>query len=140
MFFNPLATMKRTTWIAILFIGIVIASCNSTDSSQTKEAPKNIPASEALSLVQDTSIITIDVRTKEEVDSGYIEGADLFFDVKSPEFTEQIATLDRSKTYLVYCHSGKRAAKAANILSEAGFNNVYNMTGGYSTWTGPIHH
>ncbi len=38
------------------------------------------------------------------------------------------------KTYLVYCQSGTRSARAAQIMSELGFTKVYNMRGGIAKW------
>ena len=34
----------------------------------------------------------------------------------------------------VYCHAGGISAKAAEKLNELRFNEVYNLSGGYSNW------
>ncbi len=35
---------------------------------------------------------------------------------------------------MVYCKKGMRGAKAMEILKQAGFSRVYNISGGYDTW------
>lgn len=75
----------------------------------------------------------IDVRTAEEYAGGYIEGA-LNIDFSSGDFTTQLDKLDRDKTYLIYCRSGKRSASARDIMAEQGFLSIYNMSGGIVEW------
>ena len=43
---------------------------------------------------------------------------------------------DKSKNYYVYCHSGVRSVQACQIMKTFGFNNLYNLLGGISEWTG----
>ena len=35
---------------------------------------------------------------------------------------------------MVYCRKGLRGAKAMEILKQAGFTRVYNISGGYENW------
>ncbi|MEL6275066.1 MAG: rhodanese-like domain-containing protein, partial [Bacteroidota bacterium] len=55
-------------------------------------------------------VIILDVRTPAETDRGVIEGA-LLIDYRSPGFEDELAKLDKEKTYLVYCQSGGRSAR-----------------------------
>jgi rhodanese-related sulfurtransferase len=61
----------------------------------------------------------IDVRTPAEFSSGHVEGA-VNYDVQSPQFAAQIATLDADGEYLVYCRSGNRSQAAAAQMEAAG--------------------
>ena len=79
-------------------------------------------------------IIVLDVRTGEEYKSGHIEGAVNYDVLDSTIFLTQIEKLDKDKTYLVYCRSGKRSADAASIMDQKGFSNVFNMKGGILAW------
>jgi len=76
----------------------------------------------------------LDVRTPAEVAQGKIEGA-LVADVTSSNFHTQIAQLDKSKPYLVYCRSGRRSLTACQLMQKAGFSQVYNLEGGYQAWS-----
>jgi rhodanese-related sulfurtransferase len=62
----------------------------------------------------------IDVRTDAEVATGYLEGA-LHMDIQGPEFTNQLATLDKAADYYIYCRSGNRAGQAIDYMKSAGF-------------------
>lgn len=74
--------------------------------------------------------IILDVRTASEYMAGHLQGARKA-DFLSGEFAETIQELDASETYYLYCRSGQRSSKAANLLVENGFEKVYNI-GGYS--------
>jgi phage shock protein E len=71
----------------------------------------------------------IDVRSASEFAAGHLQGA-LNIDVESPSFTEEISKLDKKGTYVVYCHSGRRAGIAKDTMTGLGFTNVTNA-GGY---------
>ena len=79
------------------------------------------------------SAIILDVRTAEEFNSGHIENARLM-DVQKDDFIQQLSSLDKNKTYLIYCRSGKRSEKALNLLTEQGFKKAYHLKGGYLAW------
>ena len=81
------------------------------------------------------NVAIIDVRTEKEYSEGHIPDAQNI-DVQNENFAAQIQSLDKSKTYLLYCRSGKRSAKALNILKEAGFKKVYHLKDGFMEWDG----
>jgi rhodanese-related sulfurtransferase len=39
-----------------------------------------------------------------------------------------------NKTIYIYCEAGLRGYLAQRILRQNGFNNVFNLSGGYHTW------
>ena len=87
-------------------------------------------------LDNDPEGIIIDVRTKDEVDEGYIPGAkhiDIFL---GQGFMDEIKKLDPEKNYYVYCRSGGRSAQACAIMNNLGYNNAFNLEGGFSEWEG----
>jgi len=50
----------------------------------------------------------------------------------NPDFVSQVRRDYKvSDTILVMCRSGGRSAMAVNLLAEAGFKNVYNITDGF---------
>lgn len=42
--------------------------------------------------------------------------------------------LDKSKSYLVYCHSDGPSIAGAQLMAENGFSSVYRLEGNYSAW------
>ena len=107
--------------------------------AQTQQTAKvvNVSPDEFMDL-QKSGAVTVDVRTQEEVNDGYIDGATVFIDVYAPDFSERMNGLDKTKTYLVYCRSGRRSLTAAQFMVDNGFTQVYNLTPGILGWTGQI--
>ncbi len=51
------------------------------------------------------------------------------------ELVDRLQELAFEDDIVVYCHVGQRSYQAAQILKEAGFNNVYNLAGGIDAWS-----
>lgn len=83
--------------------------------------------------------ILLDVRDEAERKRGFIEGS-LHIPVNG--LRERMAELDKNKEIMVYCAIGLRGYIAARILKQNGFENVRNLSGGYTTYSqvycGPV--
>ncbi len=93
---------------------------------------KDMSAAEALVMIEEAApdTVILDVRMPKEFDMGHAEGA-ILIDFYDDNFANDVAQLDKNKTYVVYCRTGIRAGKACAIMEEQGFGNVYNVAGGY---------
>lgn len=80
----------------------------------------------------------LDVRTPDEFNEGYIEGAKLINIQDTSKFMEEIEKLPKDKDYYVYCRSGKRSGMACQLMNKAGIENAYNLEGGILDWTGEV--
>lgn len=111
------------------------ASGQATTASSPAAAAafENIPAAAFAEKMKMPNTVVLDVRTPAETAAGKIEGA-IEMDVNAPDFAQQLSQLDKSKTYLVYCRSGRRSAVACNIMSGQGFTQLFNLEGGYLSW------
>jgi rhodanese-related sulfurtransferase len=69
--------------------------------------------------LQPQGVRVIDVRSRGEYQAGHIAGA-RNIDVGSPQFGSSVKALNRKHTYLVYCQSGSRSARAAGAMRAAG--------------------
>ncbi|MFZ1751881.1 MAG: rhodanese-like domain-containing protein [Saprospiraceae bacterium] len=87
-------------------------------------------------LAESNDFVLLDVRTPAEIAKGKI-GEALEMDINSPDFNQSLATLDKTKPYIVYCAVGGRSSKAMAVMKELGFTKVYNMMGGYNQWSSP---
>ena len=92
------------------------------------------PADFADKLKSNGDAVLLDVRSTQEMQQGFIEGAQQL-DYNGPGFKNLIASLDKSKTYFVYCASGKRSGKTLEMMKGMGFKNVAAMDGGLNAWT-----
>ena len=84
-------------------------------------------------LMEDSSVVILDVRTAAEFAEGHIPGA-ILIDQGQSDFMEKAqAALPTEKTIAVYCRSGRRSANAAGRLADAGYKCV-NLKGGIVAW------
>lgn len=111
-------------WVAVLlFLAAPASAQTKLDAAQT-----------AAYLLKDPTIQLVDVRTPAEwQQTGVIEGAQKM-NFNSPDFQQQVAQLDKTKSVIVYCAAGGRSPKAAKLLLTMGFQNVYDYAGGMNDW------
>ena len=79
-----------------------------------------------------TEVMIIDSRTKEEYDFGHIEGA---INIPVDEIRSRLNEMPRDKKIIVYCAVGLRGYIASRILMQHGYTDVYNLSGGYRTYS-----
>lgn len=75
--------------------------------------------------------IVVDVRSKKDFENGHIENA---VNVPLEKLKEYAEKLDKSKNYVVHCNKGVTGNAAQNLLINMGFENVYNLSGGYKNY------
>jgi len=77
---------------------------------------------------------TIDVRSKEEWDSGHIEHA-THIPFEKIEEVDQIFP-NKNAEIIICCARGKRSELAVNRLIAMGYTNAKSLSGGYSGYCG----
>ncbi|HXC06917.1 MAG TPA: rhodanese-like domain-containing protein [Bacteroidia bacterium] len=127
--------MKTFVYIAAFCLFSVVSSCQSNPKKAGDKTPVNtaLPVDDFEKKLTSPGVQLVDVRTPEEFNQGHLKGA-INYDYRSPQFTDQISKLDKSKPVMVYCLSGGRSGAAAGKLGELGFQEVYNMQGGMMKW------
>jgi rhodanese-related sulfurtransferase len=108
---------------------LLIWGCSNPATSQVEE----INNQQLTQLMEDKEIQLVDVRTPEEVSQGIIEGAQNI-DFRNADFKSNISELDKKKPIVVYCGAGIRSSKSATLLQELGFEEIYDLTGGFNQW------
>jgi phage shock protein E len=129
--------MKKIIPVLILAFCYACGSKNSGGEVNGTLPPKVF----AEKLKASPDAIILDVRTPEELGSGYIEGS-RNIDFNSDSFKDSLNNLDRAKPYFVYCASGKRSGKALEMMKAMGFQKVSALDGGLRMWNAnglPIH-
>lgn len=123
--------MKKYIILSIATAALFINSCSSGQSQNNKTTLTPIEFAEKLK--QLPTAILLDVRTPDEFLGGHITNAKNI-DWNGDDFDKQISTLDKSKTVLVYCKSGRRSAAAASKMRSEGFKEVIELHGGIMKW------
>ncbi|WP_066304932.1 rhodanese-like domain-containing protein [Bacillus sp. FJAT-29814] len=117
--------MKKTSMVLALLMLLMVGACGNAGY-------KNVSQEEAKKLIDKKEVTVLDVRTPEEFQQGHIPGATL---IPVQILDGSLDELDKDTAYLVVCRSGNRSVQASDILTNNGFTQVYNMTGGMNTWT-----
>ena len=95
---------------------------------------KSVTPPEFQEVIADTAVQVLDSRTAEEYADGHIARA-INIDVLKDDFADiATKTLDARRTVAVYCRSGRRSKKAAQILVQKGFR-VVELDNGFIGWT-----
>jgi adenylyltransferase/sulfurtransferase len=81
-------------------------------------------------------LLLLDVRDEFEYDISNI-GGQL---IPLPELSRRLHELDIHQKIVTVCKMGPRGVKAAQVLQNAGFTEVWNMTGGIHAWSDRIDH
>lgn len=107
----------------------------------------NCSCHEAHQLSSSGSHKYLDVRTPQEFEAGHVEGAvnipimttNAFgMMTPNPEFINQVQSTfpNKSEQIVIGCQSGKRSAMAAEALTDAGYDALMNVEGGFAAWVG----
>ncbi|VAW12153.1 Protein containing rhodanese-like domain [hydrothermal vent metagenome] len=86
----------------------------------------------------DDNAVILDVRTPAEVEEGYIPDAINIDIYLGQGFLNELEKLDKQKSYYVYCRSGNRSGQACAIMKSRGFENAFNLEGGFMNWEGEV--
>ncbi len=94
---------------------------------------QSLSPSQATLLMNRENAIVVDVRESGEWNNGHIAGAR---HIPMPVLQEKMAELEKFKKrpLITCCVSGNRSSAAANTLRKAGFEKVFNLAGGMTSW------
>ena len=95
----------------------------STPEIQAEELKHRLDAGE--------NLLLLDVRDEYEYEISNIGG----HLIPLPELPKRVHELDSEREIVTVCKMGPRGAKAAQILRQAGFTKVSNLTGGIHAWS-----
>lgn len=122
---------------AVIIMRLIDPEKRIPQTIELPNAPENglITADEAIKILNDfPNTLLVDVRDIDEHNEEFILGsiciplADMIEDLSKTEFPEE-----RDTVIILYCQKGSRSQKAYEILTEAGYINVYSI-GGIEDW------
>ncbi|XP_043594754.1 thiosulfate sulfurtransferase/rhodanese-like domain-containing protein 3 isoform X1 [Bombus pyrosoma] len=106
----------------------------------------NVNYNEILKAQNDSSVLIIDVREKEEIDeTGKLPGsihipmgdvANTLLSLSEKDFKERFNKEKPSKNtkIILSCRSGKRSGMVQEEIQKLGYENAYNYVGGWLDW------
>ena len=95
---------------------------------------KSVGVDEFETLIAESDVVVLDVRTAAEHAEGFIAGTHYNIDVLEESFIDvAIERLPKDKIIALYCRSGNRSKSAARILTESGYQ-VVELGTGFRGW------
>lgn len=119
---------KNLAILLIILLPVCIFSCEAQTGTDMNAVQFET------GIVNKDSIQLLDVRTPGEYKSGHIKGALLADWNNKAEFNRRIQFVDKNKPVYIYCLAGGRSAAAAKQLRAAGYEKVYELSGGINAW------
>lgn len=77
----------------------------------------------------------IDVREPQEFKNGHILGAR---NIPVTQMKQRLIEIRKDKPVYLYCQGGARSARAAQLLNKKGYQEIYQLKGGFKKWTGKV--
>lgn len=124
--------MKKIYFISVL---LLFTSCQISVNRSVHGAGEitSVTVEEFAKVVSGHKVQLVDVRTPEEFAQGNIAGS-VNIDVNSGHFGASAdSLLNKEQKVAIYCRSGRRSKKAAEMLSMMGFD-VVELDKGYNGW------
>lgn len=111
----------------VLLIFIFLTACGQN------QAVKQVNSVDFEQLIKDSTGTLLDVRTLGEFKNGHINEAGQL-NYYAFDFRQKLLLLPKEQPIFLYCNTGYRSQRAAEILVENGYNNVYNLEHGILEW------
>ncbi len=94
---------------------------------------RKLSPAEATGKMNREDAVIVDVRSEAEFQSGHIVGA---INIPLTQISSSLSRLQkyRDKPVITICATGQRSGTACKQLKQAGFADVYSVTGGIGAW------
>ena len=129
--FKLVLLLLAISLIAFFLLGCAKQAAKS-DNEKLTGYQKSTPVVVKERLDKGEKLIIVDVRTKEEYDSGHIANS-LLIPYDEIEKKAPALLTDKNAAIIVYCRTGRRSEIAAKALIGMGYTNVADM-GSISDW------
>jgi rhodanese-related sulfurtransferase len=113
--------------LGVIIIYVVVSSF------RLKKAVTNLTQEEFIKGYRKAQLI--DVREAKEFESGHILGAR---NIPFTQLRQRYKEIRPDLPVYLYCQNMTRSSRAALFLKKKGYNQLYQLQGGFKTWTGKV--
>lgn len=123
--------------IIVILIGVTFISNDITDNSSNDLTLvwEEISSNEVVKQLGNEELQFVDLREEELYNEGHIPGA---INIPYEDFQQRFTVLQKDKSVILICHTGRMGEESADFLLKEGFNDVANLGGGMAVWDGPL--
>lgn len=122
--------MKKTIFIVMFLAGLFTGQAQELVKTQVQV----LSVSEYKEAITNKNVQLVDVRTAKEYLGGHINQAVNIDYFQNKIFADIFCRFDKTQPIYIYCRSGKRSKKSSKKLIEMGFEEIYDLEGGYLAW------
>ncbi len=123
--------MEILVTIAIILVFVVAYIL--INSMRLKKAVTNLTQEEFIQGYRKAQLI--DLREPKEFEAGHILGAR---NIPMTQLKQRQNEIRPDLPVYLYCQNSGRSARAALTLKKKGYNHLYQLQGGFKTWTGKV--
>jgi rhodanese-related sulfurtransferase len=95
----------------------------------------HLSAERVESMARNSQAVVVDVRESSEYRAGHIPRSR---HIPLSQLLQRLREVGKSHTVVIVCQSGSRSAHACEMLEQAGYSKVFNLSGGMASWRGTI--
>lgn len=124
-------TMTFISRVSTLVLAIALVACAAPAQNEAKSGTITVEALQKRLAEKEKLPLVVDVREPHEFDAGHIEGAML---APLGNVTASLDGIAKDREIMLVCRSGRRSAKAQELLAARGFTSLSNVEGGMLAW------
>jgi len=95
------------------------------------QTSRRITPAELDGLLAEDAVVLVDIRNPGEVEQGRIPGS---VNIPLAQLRSRLDMLPTDRPIVVHCAGGWRSSVAASLLRAQGFDDVWDLAGGYNAW------
>lgn len=135
--------LLAVAFIALTLLTLVWVGCSGGDPATTTAGTQpggtqpsatgytNITPAQLAEMLKNKDFVFVNTHVPYE---GEIEQTDLFIDYEEAAARVSELPTDKNAKIVVYCQSDRMSTIAAKAWAQAGYTNLYNLTGGFRAW------
>lgn len=130
---DQLATFISNNWILVGALLVILFLLINSYVGSALRGIASVSPGEAVKMINREDAVVLDVREESELQDGHIINA---VHIPLSQISDKQGQLEKHKNrpIVVACRSGHRSGQACSTLKKAGFENVYNLSGGILAW------
>lgn len=130
---DQLATFISNNWILVGALVVILALLAHSYFGGLLQNFASTSPGEAVKMINRDDAVVLDVREESEYQDGHIINA---VHIPLSQLNDKTRELQKykDKPIIAVCRSGHRSGQACSTLQKAGFDNVYNLSGGILAW------
>ncbi|OBT16419.1 rhodanese-like domain-containing protein [Vibrio sp. UCD-FRSSP16_10] len=126
--------VRQNMILCVVWAGIIVALVMNIFKSTTA-GYKEVDTQALTLLINRENGVVVDIRTKDEFKKGHITDSVHILPSEIKEGTWGSLENKKSDPIIVVCKTGQTAVENANLLAKAGFEQVFILKHGLSSWS-----